>query len=174
MRSQWAAMEDLYRDGKARAIGVSNYCEACLECLVGNSSITPHVNQIRIHAGMDALVRKGGLPAYCSSRGIVLQAYSPLGGGSGAVLENAMLKEIATAQNASTAQVALRWLLQHQIPSITYASASSKAYLVDDLRMFQIRLLPRDMQRIDGSTFANESPVKAMCFRADKTNTRWA
>ena len=114
MQRQWSAMEQLYHEGRARAIGVSNYCEACLDCINRTASIAPMVNQIMAHAGMDSFSNSPSaapsLIAECRRRGIVPQAYSPLGGGS--VLRAEQLVAIATAHNASTAQVALRWLVR--------------------------------------------------------------
>ena len=83
--------------------------------------MTPHVNQIRVHAGMDVLApdRPNSLVRECLRRNVQPQAYSPLGGGGGSVLGAAVLKAIGAAHAKSTAQVAIRWLLQAGIPAIT-------------------------------------------------------
>ena len=87
---------------------------------------------------MDALspIRPEALPRQCLSRKIVPQAYSPLGGGSSNVLGAALMKQIADAHGVSTAQVALRWLIQQGIPAITAAMASQTAYMKEDLAIF--------------------------------------
>jgi 2,5-diketo-D-gluconate reductase A len=164
MQQQWGAMEQLYRAGKAKAIGVSNYCPACLDCLAKTSTVTPMVNQIRIHAGMDALARPGALPAECWKRGITPQAYSPLGSGSSAVLSAPQLKAIGAVHGVSTAQVALRWLAQHGVPSVTAASASEASYMKEDLNIFNWTLSAAEMAALDHATFANETTVKTMCL----------
>jgi 2,5-diketo-D-gluconate reductase A len=165
MQQQWAVLEELYTAGKARAIGVSNYCVACLDCLAKTSTVTPHVNQIRIHAGMDALTRPEALPQQCLARKIVPQAYSPLGGGSANVLGDALLKEIGVAHGGvSTAQVALRWLTQKHVPAITSAKASQTAYMKEDLAIFNWTLTAAEVSRIDAASFANETTQKGMCL----------
>ena len=52
MQKQWAAMEDFYNAGKAKAIGVSNYCPSSLECIAETATVTPAVNQVKFHVGM--------------------------------------------------------------------------------------------------------------------------
>jgi hypothetical protein len=54
MQQQWAALEHAYLRGQARAIGVSNYCEQCVRCLLKTAKITPMVNQVQYHIGMGA------------------------------------------------------------------------------------------------------------------------
>ena len=78
MQEQWRALEDFYKAKKARAIGVSNYCQADLECLLQTATIVPAVNQILFHVGMGTDPRS--LKSYCVSKGIQAQSYSPLGG----------------------------------------------------------------------------------------------
>jgi 2,5-diketo-D-gluconate reductase A len=78
---QWKAYEALYKAGKAKAIGVSNYCVSCYECLIGAPGVTvvPAVNQIEFHAGMGP--DPAGIVSYSEKHDIVVQAYSPLGNG---------------------------------------------------------------------------------------------
>jgi len=52
MQQQWAALEQAYAQGQARAIGVSNYCEACVQCLLKTAKVAPMVNQVQYHIGM--------------------------------------------------------------------------------------------------------------------------
>ena len=52
MQEQWSALEEAYRDGRTRAIGVSNYCSDCLRCIATVATVMPHVNQFQLHAGM--------------------------------------------------------------------------------------------------------------------------
>jgi diketogulonate reductase-like aldo/keto reductase len=79
-RAQWAAYVELQKAGKARAIGVSNFCQSCFECLASGPNTTwPAVNQVQYHVGMGT--DPEGLLSYSKARGIVVQAYSPLAGG---------------------------------------------------------------------------------------------
>lgn len=164
MQEQWQTLEGLYKEGRARAIGVSNYCLACLDCLVlGNATVTPMVNQIRLHAGMDVFSRSDSLPSACVARGIVPQAYSSLGSGASSVLHSNLTKAIGLAHGVSPAQVALRWLQDHSISSVTAVSAAHPQYMLEDLAIFNWTLTIDERARVDIATFANEDPVKNMC-----------
>merc|ERR1712046_101298 len=79
MQAQWSAMEEFYKAGKAKAIGVSNYCPSSLDCIMEKATVTPAVNQVQYHVGMgvDPISVKSTSEKY----GIHLQAYSPLGNG---------------------------------------------------------------------------------------------
>ena len=103
----YKAMEDIYKQGKIKAIGVSNFLSHHLEVLLGNCSIVPMVNQLRLFPGHvdEATVR------FCKKHHILLEAYSPLG--EGALLHNEDLMKIAVNYPHKTAaQVVLGWSLQ--------------------------------------------------------------
>ncbi|XP_039128324.1 NADPH-dependent aldo-keto reductase, chloroplastic-like [Dioscorea cayenensis subsp. rotundata] len=111
----WAAMEKLYRSGKARAIGVSNFTIKKLEDLLAIASIPPAVNQVECHL----IWQQTKLQKFCDSKGIHLSAYSPLGSPGtnwiwthGNVLDNPTLKKVAEELGRTPAQVALRWGIQ--------------------------------------------------------------
>ena len=108
----WEALETLYHDGKARAIGVSNFSIEDLENLRKKGLSTPHVNQIAYFVGhtQDELVN------YCHEKGIKIMAYSPLA--RGYVLNNPIVKKIADALRVTPAQVALRYIIQKGIVPI--------------------------------------------------------
>ena len=76
-QTQWSVLELAYAAGKVRAIGVSNYCSVCLECLKHTAKVFPMVNQVQYHAGMPG-ADPTGLISYMHSHGVVPQAYSPL------------------------------------------------------------------------------------------------
>lgn len=102
----WLAMEEIYRSGKARAIGVSNFYPHHLDTLLKTAKVTPAVNQIRLYPGFTM----AETVAYCKERSILLEAYSPLG--TGKVLSAPELSPIAEKYGKSPAQVCLRWSLQ--------------------------------------------------------------
>ena len=79
MQEQWRALDDAQRQGRARAIGVSNYCPSSLYCLQKNWTTVPAVNQIQFHVGMYSDPHVASLRALCASMGITVQAYSPFG-----------------------------------------------------------------------------------------------
>jgi diketogulonate reductase-like aldo/keto reductase len=102
----WRALEELYDAQKVRAIGVSNFRPKHLDALLKTARITPHVNQIRLCPGdtQDEVVE------YCRSRGILLEAYSPLG--VGRIFGIKAIQDIAARYHKTVAQVAIRWSLQ--------------------------------------------------------------
>merc|ERR1711871_426993 len=81
--AKWRAYEDFVTTGHIRAIGVSNFCQSCLECLLEADYLThirPAVNQLQWHVGMGS--DPEGLMSYCAAKGVVVQAYSPLAAGA--------------------------------------------------------------------------------------------
>merc|ERR1711908_150014 len=141
IRAQWRAVEQFYFAGRARAIGVSNYCPSCFDCLA-NTSIFPMVNQIQFHLGMGS--NPGNFLSYSRSHGIVPQAYSVLAGlpwGADAhedILYGNLTTSIARAHNISTAQVAMKWVASLGLPSIV--KSSSSAHQQQDLSIFSFNL----------------------------------
>lgn len=170
MREQWRALELMYKRKKTRAIGVSNFCRACLECIAPSSSLSPAlsvipaVNQLQFHAGMPG-TDPFGLLGYNTKRGTIVQAYSPLGGGepnTPTLLGHTLIKGIAKSHNVSTAQVLLRWVLQLGYPLAT--STVKKEYMLEDLSLWGWKLSKTQMNSIAALDVAPDDPVKAMCL----------
>jgi diketogulonate reductase-like aldo/keto reductase len=88
-REAWRALEDAYTAGKIRAIGVSNFQQQDLESILGFWTVVPHVNQLLVHAGNTP----AELIAYCESKGILVEAYSPIA--HGAILKNSDVQAMA-------------------------------------------------------------------------------
>ncbi|CAI6011883.1 unnamed protein product, partial [Closterium sp. NIES-65] len=103
----WRALEQLQREGKCLAIGVSNFTAAHLDHLMTNSATLPAVNQVEVHP----LLTQRSLRVYCAERGICVAAYSPLG--CGQLLQQPTVQQVAKEVEQSAAQVLLRWSLQH-------------------------------------------------------------
>jgi len=151
VRDQWRALEEFYDAGKAKAIGVSNYCPSCFECLDSTAKVYPMVNQVGYHIGMgpDA----SGFKSFADSKGIVLQAYSPLGNGpvhrgpQEEILHGELTSRLAKAHDKSTIQVALKWLVQHSIPVVT--KSSNPAHLRADLDLWSWNLTEAEMAEAD-------------------------
>jgi len=145
-QEQWRALEDLYYGThKIRAIGVSNYCQNCLECVAKTARVLPMANQVAYHVGM------GGDPqqliSYCESHKIVIEAYSPLA--EGAVLQNFTVGDkIAQRLNVSSAQVALGWLAQRQHVVVT-TSTNNSAHLIEDRDLWGFSLTSQDFDALD-------------------------
>lgn len=151
-RGQWAAYEAAYKAGKAKAIGVSNYCVSCLECLLDNATVVPTVNQIELHVGMGP--DPSGLVSYSLSKGIVPQAYSPLGNGD--LPGDKTLAAIGKSYGKSASQVALKWAVQHGWGVAT--KADNADYLAEDIDMFSWNLTAADMASLDGNSAHPSNP----------------
>lgn len=136
----WRALEDLYAEGRVRAIGVSNFLPHHLEALARTARVLPMVNQIECHPGWLQLP----VVEYCHEHDIVVEAWSPLG--RRAVLDHPVLREVAERRGMTTAQVCLAWLLGHGVLPLPKS--------VDPVRMEQnlhaeAVLEEREMKAID-------------------------
>jgi len=158
---QWQAMVDAYTAGTYRAIGVSNYCEKCLKCLDG-FDVKPMINQVQLHVGMGPDPQ--GIISTNQARGIVTQAWSPLGsGGHGSddILYGNLTTAIAAAHNVSTAQVALKYLVQKGAAVAT--KSSSAEHLAEDIDMFSWELTDAEMSQLDADSAASGDTPSFMC-----------
>ena len=137
----WRGLEELYKAGKVKAIGVSNFLLHHLENLIQNCEILPMADQIEFHPGFtqEATVR------YCQEKGIYVQAWSPLG--RKRVLEHPLLVGLAEKYNKSAAQICLRYEIQRQV--IPLPKASKKERMVQNYQVFDFEIEKEDMYRID-------------------------
>lgn len=138
----WNKMEALYKAGKAKAIGVSNYLEHHLDDLLKEAEIVPTVNQIECYPYLS----QQPLVDYCKSKNIVPQAWGPLGAGKSDVLSNPIIMEIAGKYQKSPAQIVLRWLLQRDI--IIIPMSTNKERQIENLSVADFRLTEEDMEKI--------------------------
>ena len=123
----WKVLEEIYKSGRARAIGVSNFVQRHLDLLLQDAKIVPAVNQIQCHPHFS----QQSLVAYCEKLGIACEAWSPLGGTGGNLLDDPVLKKIAEKHAKSVAQIVLRWDLQRgtiTIPKSTHQTAYNSQY----------------------------------------------
>ena len=145
----WKAMCRLLDEGRVRAIGVSNFGPEHLDALADESDVIPAVNQIEFHPGWmqpQTLLR-------CQKAGIVVEGWSPLG--RTRVLENPLLKEIAAAHDKSTAQVCLRWAIQHNV--IPLPKSLHEERMRQNLEVFDFSLSDAEMALIDSMPVTGES-----------------
>ena len=148
MQEQWRAMEDFYKAGKARAIGVSNYCQSSFECILKTATVTPAVNQVQYHIGMGP--DPGGIASYCKAKGIVLQAYSPLGDGTTELITGPLVSGIGDAHNKSGAEVSLHWVYKQGVPLST--KSTNPKHLTANLDIFDWDITPSELQKLDAAT----------------------
>jgi len=133
----YRAMETLYREGRIRAIGVSNFQPAHLERLLDGAEVVPAVNQVELHPWL----QQDELRAMHARLGIRTEAWSPLGRGH--VLEDPVVLALAAEHHRTAAQIILRWHLQ--LGNIVIPKASSYARLRENLDVFGFTLSDADM-----------------------------
>lgn len=105
-REAWRALEDAHKAGKLRSIGVSNFLPEDIENILEHGTVAPHVNQILVHAGNTP----SDLIAYCASKDILVEAYSPIAHGE--ILGNERVAAIAASYGVSVPQLCIRYTLQ--------------------------------------------------------------
>ena len=136
----WRGFEKMYKDGKIRAIGVSNYQQKHLETLFNNAEIKPMVNQLEFHPGytqMDNI-------RYAQENGLLVEAWSPLG--SGAVLGDAGLKAIAEKYGKSVAQLCVKFALQNGV--LPLPKSTDKDRMVKNAEVFDFEISDGDMKTL--------------------------
>lgn len=139
-KDAWRAMEKLYKDGKVKAIGVSNFHIHHLEDLMKDAEVKPMVDQVECHPQLT----QRELKAFCDEQGIQMEAWSPLA--QGQLLDNPVLKEIAERHNKSVAQVILRWDLQYGI--VTIPKSIKEHRIIENADVFDFELSDEEMNRI--------------------------
>ncbi len=144
----WRALEELYRAGKIKAIGVSNFLAHHLKALVEDSEIKPMLNQIEYHPGF----AQTAAAEYAQSQDIQVEAWSPFGGPDSNVLQDATVNEIAQKYGKQPSQVILRWLIQKNI--IPLAKSTSDAHMQANLDDFDFALTSAEMQVIDEAPYS--------------------
>ncbi|MFD2703495.1 aldo/keto reductase [Paenibacillus shunpengii] len=140
-KEAWRALETLYKDGRVRAIGVSNFQIHHLEDLLADAEITPVVNQIELHPYLS----QTELRDYAAKHHIQIEAWSPLM--QGQLLDQPVLQDIAERHGRSVAQVILRWDLQHGI--ITIPKSTKEHRIIENATVFDFTLSDEEMARID-------------------------
>ncbi|MGG4034078.1 aldo/keto reductase [Paenibacillus cisolokensis] len=140
-KEAWRALETLYKQGRVRAIGVSNFQVHHLEDLMQDAEIKPMVNQVEFHP----LLTQEKLRSYCREHGIQLEAWSPLM--QGQLLNHPVIMEIAGKYGKTAAQVILRWDLQHGVVTIPKSTKPSR--IAENADVFDFELASEDVERID-------------------------
>ncbi|GET10067.1 2,5-diketo-D-gluconic acid reductase [Ligilactobacillus agilis] len=136
----WRAFEDLYKVGKIKAIGVSNFMPNHLEALLAQAEIKPMVNQIEVHPGwpQTEAIR------YCQRNDILVEAWAPLG--EAAALSNPVLAKIAAKYDHTPAQVCLRWEIQQGI--LPLPKSVHKERMAENTKLFDFELTEDEMDII--------------------------
>ena len=147
--ASYKAAEKLLAEGRARAIGVSNFSPTHLKNLMDQTEIVPAVNQVELHPSF----QQKALRAFHREHGILTQAWSPIGGsirrfGKGSdPLNDATIAEIAARHGKTPAQVTLRWHIQNGVSAIPKSFNAGR--IAQNFDVFDFELSPEDMARID-------------------------
>ncbi|WP_211748017.1 aldo/keto reductase [Paenibacillus sp. Marseille-Q4541] len=137
----WHALETLYKNGRVKAIGVSNFQIHHLKELMQTSEIKPVINQVELHP----YLTQKELLAYSKEHQIQMEAWSPLM--QGGLLDHPILSEISNKYHKSVAQVILRWDLQHGI--ITIPKSIKAHRIAENANVFDFELTDQEMEQID-------------------------
>ncbi len=138
----WRAMEELYREGRIRAIGVSNFHPDRVMDLIVHNQVAPAVNQIETHPFNQQIETQ----AFLQENGVQIESWGPFAEGRNNIFENALLRAIADKHHKSVAQVILRWLTQRQVVAIP--KSVRKERIVENFNVFDFELSPEDMAAI--------------------------
>ncbi len=142
VKGSWRAIEELYEEGKIRAIGVSNFEPDQLDDLMTYAKIKPAVNQIETHV----FFQQHKSYKVLKKNEVQMEAWSPFAAGRNGIFSNQTLAEIAKKYKKSIAQVSLRW--HHQRGIIAIPRSTQKAHMIENLDIFDFELSKSDMQSI--------------------------
>lgn len=139
----WRAMEELYREGKVRAIGVSNFQPDRLIDLIMHHEVIPAINQVETHPFNQQME----FAAFMKENNVQIQSWAPFAEGKNQLFQNEVLLSIAGKYNRTVAQVVLRWLTQRGI--VVIPKSQRKERIIKNFHIFDFELSPEDMNRIE-------------------------
>ncbi|QPA54592.1 aldo/keto reductase [Lysinibacillus sphaericus] len=137
----YRALEKIYQDGRVRSIGVSNFHVHHLEYLLKEATVVPVINQIEFHPHLT----QEEVRAYCTDKGIQVEAWSPLM--NGALLEEALIQELASKYGKTPAQIVLRYDVQHNV--VTIPKTMTETRMIENLDIFDFALTDDEMTQLD-------------------------
>ena len=138
----WRAMEELYREGRIRAIGVSNFQPDRLMDLIVHNKVAPAVNQVETHPFCQQVEAQ----RFMQGNNVQIESWGPFAEGRNNIFENETLLSIARKHNKTVAQIILRWLIQRDIVAIP--KTVHKERIIENLSVFDFELSPEDMNAI--------------------------
>ncbi len=138
----WRAMEELYREGKVRAIGVSNFHEDRLIDLIVHNEIVPAVNQVETHPFNQQIENA----KFMKENSVQIESWAPFAEGKHNLFQNEVLVSIAQEYNKSVAQVVLRWLTQREV--VVIPKSVRKERIVENINIFDFELSQQNMESI--------------------------
>lgn len=142
--STWKAMTALVKDGRLRTAGVSNFQPAHLDRIVAATGMMPAVNQIEVHP----YFTNDAARAASIRHGAAVEAHSPLGHGQGRLLDDPVIRRVAAARDETSAQIVLRWHLQHG--RIVFPKSVHRERMEENLKALGFELSSDEIAAIDG------------------------
>lgn len=136
----WKAFEELYKAGRIRAIGVSNFMPHHIEMLKENCEILPMVNQLKLCPG----ITQPEIVNYCRQNGILIEAYSPFG--TGTIFKIPQMQALAEKYGRSIGRICLRWSMQ--MGWLPLPKSANPAHVKENLNVFDFELEPADVEMI--------------------------
>ena len=138
----WRAMEELYKEGSIRSIGVSNFMPDRLVDLILHNEITPAVNQVETYPFYQQIEAE----AFMQDKGVQIESWAPFAEGKNNMFQNETLAAIAGKYGKSIAQVILRWLIQRNI--VVIPKSIRKERIIENFNVFDFELTKEDMEKI--------------------------
>ncbi|RAS74618.1 aldo/keto reductase [Priestia endophytica] len=163
----WRAMEELYREGKVKAIGVSNFYSDRLVDLITHNEVVPAVNQVETHPFCQQIESA----ELMKENNVQIESWAPFAEGKNDIFQNEVLVTIAEKHNKSVAQVILRWLTQRGV--VVIPKSVRKERIIENFNIFDFELSQEDMEKIatldtkESLFFSHRDPemVKALSTR---------
>ena len=137
------AMEEVYKKGKARAIGVSNFGINRLKNLIEKVEINPMVNQVECHP----YLQQNELLEFLEHNNIVMTAYAPIGSGHRDLLDNEVIKKIAKRNNISEVEVCLAWNMKRGV--VVIPKSVNEKHISENIKALNVDLDDEDMKEIE-------------------------
>ena len=155
----WRAMTELYKEGKIKAIGVSNFYPDRLVDFIMNNEVVPAVNQVETHPFNQQVKANEIMKKY----GVQIESWGPFAEGKNGIFANEILSEIGKKYNKSVAQVILRWLIQRDV--VVIPKSVRKERIEENFNVFDFELNSEDMEKISEldkkeSLFLNHDDVE--------------
>lgn len=160
---EWRAMQELYKEGKIRAIGVSNFQPDRLMDLIIHNEVVPAVNQIETHP----FHQQRDAHQFLSEQKVQMESWGPFAEGKNGIFQNALLQSIAEKHNKSIAQVVLRWLTQRWIVAIP--KSVRKERMQENLNIFDFNLSAGEL----GAITALDSKTSSFFDHRDPAMVKW-
>ncbi|WP_127137644.1 aldo/keto reductase [Flagellimonas oceanensis] len=151
VHGSWRAMEQLYKEGRIRAIGVSNFHPDRVMDLMVHNEIVPAVNQMETHP----FHQQYDIHDFLRENHIQMEAWGPFAEGKNGLFKNALLAEIGDKYNKSIAQVVLRWLVQREIVAIP--KSAHRHRMEENIDIFDFELDSNDMEVLKGLDMKSSS-----------------